>query len=262
MAGTRTIIEASSLGKVYRSHNRSVTALEDVTFDVDRGEFFGIIGPSGCGKSTLLRIFAKLIEPTTGDFQIFDQHEEKPENAMVFQDDALFPWRSVQKNVEFGMEMRGIDRAERRKTALEYIERVGLAGFEDSYPHQLSGGMKQRVNIIRAFANDPEVLLMDEPLGALDAQTRYVLQEQLLEIWEEEEKTVLYVTHSLEEAILMCDRIALISSRPGTIKDIYEVDIPRPREPTEVRNSARFNEMYSTLWSELEEEVRVSMEID
>jgi len=259
MAGD-TVIRTEDLTKVYRGSRENVHALDDITFSVADGEFFSVVGPSGCGKSTLLRILAKLIPETSGSFEIVRKDTSKPENSMVFQEDALFPWRSVRRNIEFGLEMRGIDSDQRRETALSYIERVGLGGFEDAYPHQLSGGMKQRVNIARAFANDPEVLLMDEPLGALDAQTRHVLQEELMRIWSEENKTVVYVTHSLEEAILMSDRIALMTSRPGRVKDVFEVDIPRPRDH-EIFNAAAFNELYTTLWDSLETEVQTSMEL-
>ena len=257
---TETAISAKSLGKVYRGEHQSVTALKELSFSVSRGEFFSIVGPSGCGKSTLLRIIARLIDATTGDFEVNSREGSRPENSVVFQEHALFPWRTVQKNVEFGLEMRGVPKQERSSTARDYLRKVGLEGFEDLYPHQLSGGMQQRVNISRAFANDPEVLLMDEPLGALDAQTRHVLQEELLRIWNEEDKTIIYITHSLEEAILMSDRIGLMTSRPGTLKDVYEVDIPRPRT-NKTRNRSDFNELYSELWASLEDEVQASMEL-
>ena len=257
-----TAIDVENLSKVYRSRQREdVRALTDLTFSVEEGEFFSLVGPSGCGKSTLLRILARLIEPTSGRFEVVTRDSDRPENSMVFQEDALFPWRSVLGNVVFGLELRGVDADERRAIAQQYIDKVGLSGFERSYPHQLSGGMKQRVNIARAFANDPEVLLMDEPLGALDAQTRHVLQEELLRIWSEEDKTVVYITHSLEEAILMSDRIGLLTSRPGRLKDVYDVSLPRPRAH-EDRNTPAFNELYSSLWESLEEEVQTSMELE
>ncbi len=255
-----TVIRTEDLTKIYRGGGDPVHALDEISFSVSDGEFFSVVGPSGCGKSTLLRILAKLIPETSGSFEIVRTDTTQPENSMVFQEDALFPWRSVRRNIEFGLEMRGIDGDQRRETARSYIDRVGLSGFEDAYPHQLSGGMKQRVNIARAFANDPEVLLMDEPLGALDAQTRNVLQEELMRIWGEEGKTVVYVTHSLEEAILMSDRIALMTSRPGMVKDVFEVDIPRPRDH-EIRNTDAFNQLYTTLWDSLETEVQTSMEL-
>jgi len=259
-SGTEPAITATDLGKVYRGEHQNVTALKNLSFSVSRGEFFSIVGPSGCGKSTLLRIIARLIDATTGDFQVNSQDQGRPENSVVFQEHALFPWRTVQDNVEFGLEMRGVPKQERSDTAQDYLRKVGLEGFENLYPHQLSGGMQQRVNISRAFANDPEVLLMDEPLGALDAQTRFVLQEELLRIWNEENKTIIYITHSLEEAILMSDRIGLMTSQPGTLKDVYEVDIPRPRT-NKTRNRADFNELHSELWDSLEEEVQASMEL-
>lgn len=254
------MITVDNIGKVYHGEQGDVVALEDLSFRVDEGEFFSIVGPSGCGKSTLLRILARLIPETSGSFEVERRDDSRPENSMVFQEHALFPWRTVKRNVEFGLEMRGVSEANRSGIALEYIEKVGLGGFEDAYPHQLSGGMQQRVNIARAFANDPEVLLMDEPLGALDAQTRQVLQEELMRIWSEENKTVVYITHSLEEAILMSDRIGLMTSRPGTLKEIYDVDIPRPRTH-ETRNTDQFNELYAELWDSLEEEVQASIKL-
>jgi len=256
-----TKIEVDDVTKVYRAGKPgAVHALDDVSFSVKDREFFSIVGPSGCGKSTLLRVLARLIEQTDGSFEIKSDGDDCPENSMVFQEDALFPWRSVRRNVEFGLEMRGVDGETRRDIARSYLEKVGLADFESAYPHELSGGMKQRVNIARAFANDPEVLLMDEPLGALDAQTRHVLQEELMNIWNNEEKTVVYITHSLEEAILMSDRIGLMTSRPGHLKDTFTVDIPRPRTH-ENRNSEAFNDLYATLWESLKEEVQTSMQL-
>lgn len=254
-------IDVQGLAKMYGDKQEGwVHALEDVSFSVSRGEFVSIVGPSGCGKSTLLRILAGLTSASSGSFEITNYDDDSPEASMVFQDDALFPWRTVMQNVTFGLEMRGVDKSKRRKTAGEYIEKVGLGGFEDAYPRELSGGMKQRVNIARAFANDPEVLLMDEPLGALDAQTRHVLQEELMRIWKEEDKTVVYITHSLDEAILMSDRVGLMTSRPGHIKDVYEVNLDRPRDHTD-RNSTDFNDLYATLWDSLEDEVQMSLEL-
>lgn len=259
---TTTAIQVSDLTKVYSSRRGDdVHALNELSFSVETGEFFSLVGPSGCGKSTLLRILARLLPATSGSFEIVTTDSDRPENSMVFQEDALFPWRSVLGNVEFGLELRGVAKEQRRSVARDYIEKVGLAGFEEAYPHQLSGGMKQRVNIARAFANDPEVLLMDEPLGALDAQTRHVLQEELMRIWSEEGKTVVYITHSLEEAILMSDRIGLLTSRPGELKDVYAVDIPRPRTH-EDRNKSTFNDLYAALWDSLETEVQTSMELE
>lgn len=260
MSSQNPKINIKELEKVYNEGAAdAVTALSGIDLTIEDGEFFGLVGPSGCGKSTLIRVISGLIEPTAGSYEI-RATEDRPDNSIVFQEQALFPWRSVQANVEFGMEMRDIPKAERVEVAQEYIDKVGLTGFEDAYPHQLSGGMKQRVNIARAFANDPEVLLMDEPLGALDAQTRTILQEELMRIWNDEGKTVLYITHSLDEAILLCDRIAIVTARPGRIKHIHEVDISRPRS-VEIRNEPEFNRLYTDLWDALEEEVQQSIAV-
>ncbi|MCB1719664.1 MAG: ABC transporter ATP-binding protein, partial [Candidatus Competibacteraceae bacterium] len=184
----------------------------------------------------------------------------KPTNSVVFQEYAIFPWKTVIENVAFGLQMRGISRAERLDVARHWLDRVGLAKFAEYYPHQISGGMKQRVSIVRALANDPEVLLMDEPLGALDAQTRVVLQEELLRIWEETRKTVLYITHSLEEAVLLGDRVVLMSAQPGRVLDIYQIDLPRPRS-FETTNLPAFADYRARIWDKLSAEVTRAMEM-
>ena len=192
--------------------------------------FVCVVGPSGCGKSTYLRILAGLDTLTSGTLEIRPGADpKKPLNSVVFQEYAVFPWKTVIENVAFGLQMRGIGKAERLAVAEGWLERVGLRKFAHYYPHQISGGMKQRVSIIRALANDPEVLLMDEPLGALDAQTRLVLQEELLRIWEETRKTVVYITHSLDEAILLGDKVVLMTAHPGRLLATFDIDIPRPR---------------------------------
>ena len=195
-------IEAKDLTKVYPSRNGSLCALRDFSLRVEEGEFVCIVGPSGCGKSTFLRILGGLITPSSGRVELFPRDEKAPLQNIVFQEYAIFPWKTVLDNVAFGLEMRGVPRPERRETARDWIRKVGLAKFADAYPHQLSGGMKQRVSIARAFANDPEILLMDEPLGALDAQTRAILQGELVRLWEDSRKTVVYITHSIEESVL------------------------------------------------------------
>jgi NitT/TauT family transport system ATP-binding protein len=222
---------------------------------VQEGEFVSLIGPSGCGKSTLLRILANLYQATAGEVAIrtsVDNH--RPLNAVVFQEYAVFPWRTTIENVAFGLEMRGVPKTERLEIANKYLAKVGLTRFANHYVHQLSGGMKQRVAIARALANDPEILLMDEPFGALDAQTRTVMQEELLRIWEEERKTVVYVTHSIDEAVIMADRVVLMSARPGRIKSVFPIDLPRPRE-LKIRTTPKFNEIAQTIWVDLVEEV-------
>ncbi|HEY9247076.1 MAG TPA: ABC transporter ATP-binding protein [Candidatus Methanoperedens sp.] len=203
-------------------------ALGGVNLDIREGEFFAIVGPSGCGKSTFLEIVAGLIRPTSGNIFI-DGLQNAGNCGIVFQGYALFPWRTVMGNVAYGLEEKGIARHEREEICKKYISLVGLSGFENHYPHELSGGMKQRVAIARALAYDPDILLMDEPFAALDAQTREILQCEVLRIWNETRKTILFVTHNIEEAVFLADRIAVMSAAPGVIKRIFEVTLPRPR---------------------------------
>ncbi|GAH10409.1 unnamed protein product, partial [marine sediment metagenome] len=252
-------IELHGVEKVYQTAQGEVDALSDITLSVEEGEFLCIIGPSGCGKSTLLRILAGLYQQSAGEVVIHTNGLcSRPANAVVFQEYAIFPWRTVSDNVIFGLEMRGIPRAERADRTEEYLNKVGLTQFANHYPYQLSGGMKQRVALARALATDPEILLMDEPFGALDAQTRTVLQEELVRIWEEEQKTVVYVTHSIEEAIMLGDRIVLMTARPGKIKSTYEVNLPRPRK-LELRTTPEYNQLAQVLWEDLVEEVNKVM---
>jgi NitT/TauT family transport system ATP-binding protein len=229
-----------------------------VSLDVPAGEFLCILGPSGSGKSTLLRVIAGLLGQTSGEVRITEERPGTPLTAMVFQEHALLPWRTVLDNVTFGLENRGIDRATREATAREMLGLVGLTKFARHYPHQLSGGMKQRVGIARALANDPEVLLMDEPFAALDAQTRTIMQEELLRIWTTLGKTVIYVTHSLEEALLLGDRIVLMTARPGRVSEVFPVDLGRPRG-LEVRASPVYGVLLEKIWSHLREEVLRAM---
>jgi NitT/TauT family transport system ATP-binding protein len=255
-------IELHGVEKVYQTAQGEVEALSDIDLSVEEGEFLCIIGPSGCGKSTLLRILAGLYQQSTGEVVIHTNGaSSRPANAVVFQEYAIFPWRTVSENVIFGLEMRGIPRAERTERTEQYLNKVGLTQFANHYPYQLSGGMKQRVALARALATDPEILLMDEPFGALDAQTRTVLQEELVRIWEEEQKTVVYVTHSIEEAIMLGDRIILMTARPGKIKSTYEVNLPRPRK-LELRTTPEYNQLAQVLWEDLVEEVNKVMKND
>ena len=215
-------IKAHGVTKLYPSRSEPIYALRDFNLDVQEGEFVAIVGPSGCGKSTFLRILGGLIVPTSGEVTLLPGKNNVPLQSIVFQEYAIFPWKTVIDNVAFGLQMRGVARGERREIAIEWLRKVGLVKFADSYPHQLSGGMKQRVSIARAFANNPEVLLMDEPLGALDAQTRAVLQEELIRLWEEMRKTVVYITHSIEEAVLL-GGVVLMTAHPGTNKSEFIV---------------------------------------
>jgi NitT/TauT family transport system ATP-binding protein len=210
---------------------KPVTALDGISLEVAKNEFAVIVGPSGCGKSSLLRLVAGLAEPTGGTIRLDGKTVTRPgkDRGMVFQSYTLFPWLTVQENVEFGLRVGGMAAEERSRIAGQFIAEVGLEGFEKSYPKQLSGGMMQRVALARALANDPEILLMDEPFGALDSQTRSLMQELLLNIWEHSHKTVLFITHDVDEAILLGDRVYVMTARPGRIKEVIEIGIPRPR---------------------------------
>ena len=261
----QTKIRVRGVRKRFEVKGRSVDALDGIDLDIQAGEFFCIVGPSGCGKTTLLRILAGLESQTSGEIEILREKVVKaaakaaarPLNAMVFQEQSIFPWMNVRDNVAFGLKARGISKRERYAVCDPYIAKVGLSGFADALPHQLSGGMKQRVSIARAFANDPEILLMDEPFAALDEQTKLVLQAELLRIWENTGKTVVYVTHSIDEAIVLSDRILVMSARPGRIKDIIDVDpvFARPRQVEEVRGDPRFSAMFGRIWAQLRDEV-------
>lgn len=213
-----------------------VKALQSVNLEVSEGEFICILGPSGCGKTTLLRILAGLETPTTGEVRVDGTLVEGPTRrlAMIFQDYSLYPWRRVIDNTAFGLELQGIGREERYRVARNYLKLVGLEAFADRYPNELSGGMRQRVAVARALAIDPAVILMDEPFGALDAQTRNTMQRELLEIWAETKKTVVFVTHSVDEAVYLADRIVVLSSRPGMVREIIPIEMDRPRDRTAV----------------------------
>lgn len=227
-------VAVSNVRKVYPGHSAKdepVLALNNLSFTVQHNEFCSILGRSGCGKTTLLTMVAGFEEPTSGQFLLDGKPIGKPgwERCVIFQDFALFPWLTVCQNVEFGLEMKQVPKETRTRIVKKHIQLVGLAGFEDRYPHQLSGGMKQRVSIARALAVDPQVLLMDEPFAALDAQNRTLMQEEMVRIWEKERKTVMLVTHSIEEAITLSDRIVVMTRRPGRVKADIEVKLPRPR---------------------------------
>ncbi|MEN3379509.1 MAG: sulfonate transport system ATP-binding protein [Hyphomicrobiales bacterium] len=220
---------------VSMTFDNGVTALSQVNLELAENSFTCLLGPSGCGKSTLLGMIAGFVQPTAGRVLVEGAQVSgaSADRGVVFQEYALFPWRTAIGNVEFGPLMRRLPRAQRRSIALNYLALVGLAGHESKYPSELSGGMKQRVAIARAFANSPSVLLMDEPFGALDAQTREILQEEMLRIWQHERKTVVFVTHSISESLFLGDRIVVMATKPGTIKAVIDVDLPHPRERTE-----------------------------
>jgi NitT/TauT family transport system ATP-binding protein len=251
-------IRLRDLRKRFTVRARPVDALAGLNLDIGAGEFFCIVGPSGCGKTTLLRILAGLETQSSGDIDILrTDGRQRPLNSMVFQEQSIFPWMNVRDNIAFGLKAQGVGRTERYRITQPYIYKVGLAGFEDALPYQLSGGMKQRVSIARAFANDPEILLMDEPFAALDEQTRLILQAELLRVWEETRKTVLYVTHSIDEAIVLADRVLVMSARPGRIKDIIDVAgvFGRPRQVEAVKSSPQYGELFGRVWGQLREEV-------
>ena len=252
-----SFIRAQDVSLVFKAKDREpVTALSSFSLDIAQGEFVSIVGPSGCGKSTFLNIVLGLIEPASGVIQLNGTRITGPgqERAMVFQEFGLLPWRSVTANVELGLELKGIPSAKRAARATELINLVGLKGFETHYPHELSGGMKQRVGLARALATEPEVLLMDEPFAALDAQTRDLMQTELLQIWERSKKTVLFVTHSIEEAAYLSDRVIVMTARPGRTKDVIRIDLPRPRD-YEMRLTPQFNEIKLRIWEVLREEL-------
>ncbi len=242
-----------NLVKKFPKEDTELTAIENFNLIVKDEEFVCILGPSGCGKTTILRIIAGLEAKTSGSIRLDDREITGPgqDRGMVFQEFALFPWRTVQKNVEFGLEIKKMPKEERTRVANEFITLVGLKGFENSYPYQLSGGMKQRVGIARALANNPEVLLMDEPFGALDAQTRNLMQKELLRIRQQTKKTVVFITHSVDEACFLADRVVVMTGRPGTVKEIFIIDAPQPRD----RASVEFTNLRKRILAELEREV-------
>ena len=233
------------------------TALEDITLDVRPGEFLALVGPSGCGKSTLLDLLGGLTAPTSGRILLDGRPIEGParDRGIVFQQYALFPWRTAAQNVEFGLDIAGIKARERRERALQYLDLVGLSAFADRYPHELSGGMKQRVAIARSLAYDPEVLLMDEPFAAIDAQTRETLQDELLRIWRTTGKTILFITHGIDEAVVLGQRVAVMTSRPGRIKHVVEIPQALRGESEDIRSVPEFGPVRHEVWSLLREEV-------
>jgi NitT/TauT family transport system ATP-binding protein len=235
----------------------ALVAIEDVDFQVREGEFLVLVGPSGCGKSTLLDLLGGLTRPSAGRILLDGREIDGPglDRGIVFQQYALFPWRTAAGNVEFGLATKGVGRAERRATAREFLKLVGLAGFEDRYPHELSGGMKQRVAIARSLAYDPEVLLMDEPFAALDAQTREVLQGELVRIWRETGKTIIFITHSIDEAVFLGQRVLVLTSRPGTVKESVAIDLPGRDTQRDVRSSPEFAHYRHQIWGLLHDEV-------
>ena len=233
---------------------QEVCALQEINLVVQDREFLVLVGPSGCGKTTLIRLIAGLGRPTKGRIRIDRTFNDRPATSMVWQENALFPWRSVRKNILFGPEVKGVPPSVQKETFDRLIDMVHLQGCEHRYPHELSGGMRQRVNLARAIANDPEILLMDEPFASLDAQTKYLLSEELVGIWEKTKKTVVYITHSIEEAILLSDRIVIMTAMPGRIKETINNPLRRPRS-TELISTSAYETLFRDVWSLLKEEV-------
>ena len=249
------MLSIKNLNKTYHTEEGDeVVALSDINLDVADKEFVCFIGPSGCGKTTLLRITAGLEKPDSGTLTVNNEPIKGPgpDRGMVFQEYSLFPWRTVLKNITFSLELKKIPKSEREKIARDFLEVVGLSKFADSYPHELSGGMKQRVAIARALVNDPDVLLMDEPFGAVDAQTRNRLQHELLNIWEKKKKTVLFITHSVDEAVFLADKVVVFTARPGRVKEVINIDLPRPRERTSFEANAVREHLLASLGAEIQ----------
>ena len=256
MAGDNSVkVEIRDLVKKFQTRNGEVVALNGVDLSIQDKEFVCVVGPSGCGKSTLLNMIGGLDTPTSGEILVDGKKVDgpSPKRGIVFQQYALFPWLTVEKNVQFGLKLQGMPRERMEQVTEKYLRAVGLENFAHSYPKELSGGMKQRVAIARAYAVNPEVLLMDEPFGALDAQTRVQLQTELLETWEHEQKTCFFITHDVEEAIILAQRVVIMSARPGRVKDIVDIDIPYPRDQA-TKMSPRFLELKNDIWGQVYEE--------
>ena len=232
-------------------------AVENVTLDIQKGEFVSIVGPSGCGKSTLLDLIAGLTKPSVGEILLNGKIITGPglDRGIVFQQYALYPWLTALQNIEFGLEAKGVDKKTRREKATYYLNLVGLSGFENHYPNELSGGMKQRVAIARSLAYEPEILLMDEPFAALDAQTRETLQEELINIWKSSKRTIIFITHSIDEAIYLSQRVAIMTSRPGKIKEVIDIPLTLQSKDQDVRSTPEYGQVRHYIWTQLSEEV-------
>lgn len=235
------------------------TAVADTSLDIAPGEFVSVVGPTGCGKSTLLNVAAGLLAPSSGSVKVFGEALKgiNSRAGYMFQAEALMPWRNAIDNVTAGLEFRGVSAEEAKARGHEWLKRVGLGGFGDRYPHQLSGGMRKRVALAQTFINNPEILLMDEPFSALDMQTRTLMQDELLQLWSSTSGSVVFVTHDLEEAIALADRVFVLTARPATLKNVYTIDLPRPRVMSEVRYEQRFIDISREIWADLREEVKI-----
>ncbi len=249
------------VSKLYPSRNGEVPALENVTFSVQEAEFVCIVGPSGCGKSTLLKLLAGLLEPSTGELRFSSEPAPgQPRNALVFQEHGLFPWMTVLDNATFGLEMQGVGARERQSRGMDILAQMGIAGFARHYPHELSMGMRQRAAIARALLSNPLLLLMDEPFSSLDAQSRLVMQEELLRIWRDHQQMVVFVTHDIEEAVLLGDRVLVMTGRPGRIQEEIRIPLGRPRDLQD-RDQPQVREITWHIWKAIEQEVRRSLQM-
>jgi NitT/TauT family transport system ATP-binding protein len=258
MSGTAPRLVARHLARTFELGRSQLRALDDVNVSVADGEFCCIVGPSGCGKSTFLRILAGLERQSAGELHIEVRDPAKPLTALVFQEQSIFPWMTVEENIGYGLRMRGVHASVRRRVVGHYLEKVGLTQFARAYPHQLSGGMKQRASVARAFATDPEILLMDEPFASVDEQTRALLQEELLRVWDDNKKTVVYITHSIDEALVLGDRVLVMSARPGHVKAEISVTLPRPRSVYALKSTPEFAALVAKVWEPLRQEVLAS----
>jgi NitT/TauT family transport system ATP-binding protein len=259
VAAVRPAIRIRDLVKTFGE----LVAIDHVSIDIAPGEFFMIVGPSGCGKTTLLRILAGLETASAGTIEIdVPAGSDRPDNSMVFQGDSIFPWMTVWQNAAYGLRMRKVPAATIKDVVGHYLDRTGLTRFAGYYPHQLSGGMRQRVAIARAFANDPHILLMDEPFSALDAQNKLLLQEELLHIWDEDQKTVVFITHSVDEAVLLGDRVMVMTAQPGRVKQFVPIALARPRDIMELQGAPEYGELVHRIWSDLRDEVHRARELE
>ncbi len=260
--GTYAIELRNATKRFLTPSGQAYTAIRDINLAVAPGEFVAVVGPTGCGKSTTLSLISGLERPSEGTVQVMGEPVQgiDPRIGYVFQADAVFPWKNVLNNVATGPLFRGKGKAEARELAREWIARVGLSGFEDHYPHQLSGGMRKRVALAQTFINEPQILLMDEPFSALDVQTRTLMEDELLQMWSSIKASVVFVTHDLEEAISLADRVCVLTSGPATVKGIYTIDLPRPRKVEEIRFEPRFVQLYHEIWEDLRNEVLISYE--
>lgn len=249
------LVQIRGLGRVFETAAGPVTAIQGIDLDIRQGEFVAIVGPSGCGKTTLLRIVAGLETTTNGSIETAGLPSDRPANAMVFQGRSVFPWLTVRENTGYGISIHGAGKSDKKRTVDRLLEMVGLTSFSRAYPHQLSEGMRQRVAIARALAVDPELLLMDEPFASLDEQTRFILQDEVLRIWGETRKTVVVVTHSIDEALTLADRVIVMTAHPGTVKDVVQVTLARPREQATMRSDPEFARLFGRIWESLRSEV-------